>query len=485
MIKDKKESTLIRNTLIFALGEFTTKVLSFFLVPIYTAELSTFDYGNVDLIVTLTTVIIYIITLDIADAVYKFTITEKNKSVIFNNGLFITLLGNLFLLLIVILSAKFNILNFDRYLYLYLYLYTLIISIYNLINSYLLGLEKTKKSALMAVISAMITIVLNIIFIVYFKMKIHGYFISLIFSHFISCIFGIYFIIKKKYLDILDINIKKINSSIRKMIIYSIPLIFNGIIWWANSSINKFMIVYYDGVEENGVFSISYKISSMLSLVVAVFLKAWSLSSIKEYDKNDKDGFISKTYNYFISVMMIVSSLLIILNIPLSKILFSGDFFVAWKSSSILILSALFNNIASFLGAFFSASNNTKDYAISSIFSIVSNVLLNTILIPKFGIIGAAASTTISFFVMLISRYIKSKKYVKLNDNNKKNVFAIILLIIQVVIEHIYDYNLLYLMMPFIIIVFIYLKDIIRLIKDVYAILTHILIKKDENHTLC
>ena len=67
---------LAGNTLIFGISNFGTKLISFFLVPLYTYTLSVSDYGVADLVTTITFVLAPILTLDLSDAVIRFALDK-------------------------------------------------------------------------------------------------------------------------------------------------------------------------------------------------------------------------------------------------------------------------------------------------------------------------------------------------------------------------------------------------------------------------
>ena len=73
---------LFKNTAIFTIGNFATKVISFFLIPLYTNVLTTSEYGIVDLVVTISTITVPIITLNMMEAVMRFNLdkgADNNK----------------------------------------------------------------------------------------------------------------------------------------------------------------------------------------------------------------------------------------------------------------------------------------------------------------------------------------------------------------------------------------------------------------------
>lgn len=75
----KQEKELIKNTFIIAIGKFSTQIVSFLLVSLYTAKLTTEQYGNYDLIITIITFITPFITLTLEESMFRFLIDAKNK----------------------------------------------------------------------------------------------------------------------------------------------------------------------------------------------------------------------------------------------------------------------------------------------------------------------------------------------------------------------------------------------------------------------
>ena len=83
MKKENRKKYLIKNTAILAIGNIATKLISFFLVPLYTNILTTEQYGIIDLLYTVCTVAYPIITLNISEAVLRFSMDKdanNNKS---------------------------------------------------------------------------------------------------------------------------------------------------------------------------------------------------------------------------------------------------------------------------------------------------------------------------------------------------------------------------------------------------------------------
>lgn len=429
----EKYKDLGKNTLIFAIGQFGTKFLSFFLIPLYTNILTTAEYGIADLITGTAQILIYVFTLNIAAGVLRYAIEQYyDRKNILSYGVTIVLKGSVILGIIILLVKQLNIINWPNYYYLILFLNFFINAIYNLFSNYLRTINKIKEIATCGVISSLSTILCNILFLLVIKIGINGYLISLLVGPLVGTIYAIYksdFSIK----DLKNEGNKKLNKEIKG---YCIPLIFNDLAVWINGNLDKYFITMICGVDQNGIYSIASKIPNILGTCVTVFNQAWALSAFKEYNNTNDDHFIENTYKIYNTLMCILCTLLILANIPISRILYAKDFFEAWRYSSILLIAIMFNSMTAFLGQLFGAIKQPKVIMLTTIASAIVNTILNAILIPKYGVLGAAIATAVAYIVMFSIRYVVIKNYIQFNTNITKEILIYILLILQVIFEH-------------------------------------------------
>ena len=162
--------------------------------------------------------------------------------------------------------------------------------------------------------------------------------------------------------------------------------------------------------------------------------------------------------------MCIVCSGIIIFNIPLARFLYAKDFFVAWQYSSVLLISVMFYSLTSFQGGLFSAAKESKTIASTTILSAVVNTVLNAIFIPVWGAVGAAMATVAAYVVMWCARLIKSRQFIRMKITLKTDIFVYILLVLQVVLEHLAGHWYVCQTVIFITIVFIYRSYIKRIL---------------------
>lgn len=419
---------LLKNIGLLTISNFTTKLLSFFLVPLYTNVLSTGEYGTYDFFNTTIGLLIPILTLDIMDSVLRFSLDEKiPEDQVFSIGLFYLLRGILPVILLIILN---NMLNWNSYLEKY-WVYFLLMYVVNafvgFITCFVRGIDRVSTLSISGVISSFITIILNIIFLLPFKLGISGYFLANILGALVQWLYLFVTINGFKYIRFkkLDINLKK------QMTDYSKPLIANSIAWWINNASDRYIVIWLCGISANGIYSVGYKIPTILNIFQQIFNQAWTLSAVKEFDPEDSDGFFANMYNSYNLMMVIVCSLIIILNKFIANFLYAKDFFLAWKYVPFLTIAIVFGALSGYIGGIFSAVKNSKIFAQSTIIGAISNVILNIILVYWFGPVGASIATAVSFWIVWAIRIQHLKKYMRIQLNLIRDYISYALLVVQ------------------------------------------------------
>lgn len=436
MRNKKKYGYLAKNTILFSISSFGSKILTFLLVPLYTSVLTTSEYGIADIITTSVMLMGYIFTLNISDAVLRFAIEDKDPKRILAYSIRVLCIGSIIVALSLLVVNKAHIISWPSYCFGYMVLYYFGLQLSSLLNNYLRAIDKVKYVAVSGIITTMFTIFSNIIFLLLFKFRLSGYLLSMVIGVFGTSLFQLAvlkFPLRNYFILHCDKNLKK------EMLLYSVPLIFNGVAWWINSSLDKYFITYLIGIEAAGIYAVAYKIPTLLTMVQSIFNQAWNLSAIREYNKNDEDGFFSKTYTIYNVGLVLACSILLIINIPMARILFAKDFFEAWHYAPLLLISTLFSTMSGFIGSVFSAVKNSKVYAVSTISSAIINTILNIMLISQYGISGAAIATVISFFFVWVIRLVCSRKYIVWHVNFKKDLMVYVILIGQAVCAILYE----------------------------------------------
>lgn len=422
-----KYNTLKKNTIIFTIGNIGSSLISFLLIPLFTNYLTTSEYGRIDFITMLISLLIPIITLNFIESLIRFGVDkEYNYREVISTIIFSLLPIYSFLLLLFLILIKINIIGELSLIYLVIFF---IVSIYQFLQQYTRVIEKLIIYASSDILYTAIFSILNIVFIVKFGMGINGYFTSYIVANLIASIF---LIIKAKIYK--DIKISLYNKVyLKEFIKYSIPLIPNSLSWWIINVSDRFLIKIFSGYSNLGIYSIANKIPQILNTFYGLFFKAWQISSIKELGKEDTEKFYGEIFKY-ISKVMFTIGICIVLGINIIFYILIGDEFKdAINYVPILVLAIIFFTLASFLGTIYTAYKKSKNILKSTIISALINIAVNIALMPFFGAIVACFSTLVSYVFLFIYRYFDSRQFMRLNIDSKDLITSSIIFLLMTV----------------------------------------------------
>ena len=456
-----KNQYLIKNLGLLTLASFATKLLSFFLVPLYTNILSTEEYGTYDLFNTTIGVLLPILTLNIQDAVIRFALDKKFKrKAIVTVSIRYLIIANLIVALGLGVNYAFGFSSLAKQYGIYFFLMFLTQSLSGVVTCYIRGIDKIADLSVSSVIASAVTIGLNILFLVTFRWGLKGYFLANIIGPLVQ---SFYLAIRGKMPQHTHLRISYAKYA-KEMTDYSKPLIANALAWWVNNASDRYVVIFFCGLAANGIYSVASKIPQILNVFQSIFNQAWTLSAVKDYDLEDKSGFFANTYKAYNCLMTIVCSGIILFDKILAKFLYAKDFYIAWEYVPWLTIAILFGALSGYVGGFFSAVKDSKVFATSTVVGAVSNVILNIIFAPIMGPLGAAIATTICYVIVFAIRFVQSKKYIKLRINFTRDVISYILLVIQsVVLLQVQNNNvMLYSVVGglFLLIALMYIKDI-------------------------
>lgn len=424
---NQKYKALFSDTAAFAVSNFASKILTFLLVPLYTAILSTSDYGIADLITNTINVLYPILTLNIMESTLRFAFDKDiDKADVLNNSFIFIIVSELILILTTPIIGRLSV-SMGMYWGWFCIIF-LGFNLQQILSQYVKGIGKTKVFAVSGVVHTIVLVVSNIIGLLVVKLGLSAYLFSIAIGYYAAVIY--IFLAAKIKIRHFSIN----KSLLREMLNFSLPTIPNAIAWWINTSADKYIIIGFLGVAASGIYSVAYKIPSILTIFTTIFTSAWTISAIQNVDDKDSDAYQSTVYRYFNIVNVLACSVLILLSQFLGKILFSKDFFIAWKCVPILLVAYVFSGLAGFFASSFRAIKYTKGLMSSTIAGAIVNIVLNFLVIKPFGIMGAAVATAIGFAVTFYIRSYTVKKVTNIEFNQCKNTVVYILLVIQALI---------------------------------------------------
>lgn len=403
---NKRYRNLFRNTVILGLGTFGSKILVFFLLPLYTAYLTPEMYSAADLISQLSNLLIPLACLGITDGVFRFTMDrERDRREVFTTGFFILLGGSLLfgaLSPILLLSDTFG-----DYAWL-IVCYVLAADFHALCAQYLRAQGKTTLFAVQGILNTALTILLNIIFLIPMRMGVLGYVLSVVIADTLMTLF--LFLYARLYRDIRPSRFRW--QTARILLSYSIPMIPTTIFWWITSVSDRYLVNAICGDTINGLYSAAYKIPTLLTLLCTVFIEAWQLSAVCDSEQqSERIPFFSQVFRGFQGLMFLACSVLIAFSQIGTKILFADAYFDAWVYIPVLLIATVYSALVTYFGSVYFVAKKSILSFLTAMLGAVTNILLNLILIPEYGAQGAAIATFVSYFVVYILRAVNTRRH--------------------------------------------------------------------------
>ena len=415
---------LMKNTAIFTIANMASKFISFFLIPIYTNVLSTAEFGTIDLVTTITTVLLPILTLNVMESVMRFNLDENaDKEKISKIGIAMLIFSAIIGVIIIPILREIEVTSgYEKYIYFYL----ISLAASQIFLCDLRGKEQLVSYSFGNVLNTILCALFNILFLVQFNLGIKGYLFAYGMSNSIVAVYA--FFIGKGYKSIST----KIDFKIMfQMLKYSIVLIPNSFMWWIMNSSDHIMVTSMIGVAANGVYSISYKLPTPISTITGIFNQAWSYSAIKEEGTKDEEEYSNQIFIHMTAFSMIVGIVMLALIKPFLKVYVSDDYFESWHYTPFLIVGCVYLTLATFMSTSYTVHKDSMGFLLSGILGAIVNIVLNYVLINPLKIYGAAIATCISYVVVFFFRIRNTRKYIHYNIANREFVLGSVMLVIS------------------------------------------------------
>lgn len=427
----KKQTELIKNTLIIFLGKISTQFMSFILLPLYTYQLNVSEFGIYDILITYINLIVIFLTLQLEQALFRFLIDKrkdfKESSIIITN-IFIIILVQIVIFIILVISLGL-IFSID-----YSFLFAVVVIITSL-NSVLLqisrGFGKNILYSKSCAINGVLTIFFSFFFLVLLDFRIQGLLLASILSNTISFVYMVCKLKIKYYF-----KIELVNRSASKLYLnYSIPLIPNIVSWWIINVSDRTIITLFLNAAANGIYAVSNKFPMIISSLYSIFNMSWTESVSLHIKDNDAKYYIESVINFIFNLAAVLCLIVIIFSSNIIHIFIDQAFYESTQYIPILVLGAFFNIVIGLYSAIYIALKYTKKIMNTSIIAAIINLIINVCLIKFIQLYAAAISTTVAYFIMMIYRYYDINKLIPIKLN-KKNVFIIFLFYVYFFIDY-------------------------------------------------
>lgn len=413
----KNESKLLaRHSLIYGLGELLSRVVALLLLPIYTRFLTPYDYGIKELVGLSTDVIGILLATSISSSIYRFYFdyeAEQDRNEVISSS--IITIGVVGLIAISILAFTTKTMAFyildssDLYYFFLISFASLWFTTLNQIGyNYLRAHQQSIKFIILAVFKLLITISLNIYLICFLKMGVVGILIStLITSIIMSFVLMVPIIMKVK--------LRFSKNKIIEILKYGLPLIPAQLGAFIVHLSDRFFIKGYCSIADAGIYSLGYRFGALPSnFISGPFNQTWQPRRFELYKQEGSEKVFGKIFTYFLYLMFFAGLIVSVLTKEILMLMSDPQFWEAYQIVPIIVLATTIFTFHYHLNMGILIHKKTKYLAYINFSNGIIILILNFLLIPPYGIWGAAYATLLAFIYKIVLTYYISNKYHKI-----------------------------------------------------------------------
>lgn len=422
----------IKDSGIYGISGVITRGISLILVPFYTRVLTPGDYGVIDLVSIIGAIVSFTFPLEITQAIARFypdCLNKEESKQYASTALFFTIATfGLFLFLIQTFSLPLSHTLFDSEKLINVLrvsgLAILSNGLFYFVQNQLRWRLEPKRNAICSVVYSIFTIGLSIYLVLILRIGVIGVFWAQFIGGAIAFVFGFYLSLSS-YALIFRV------PKLKEMLIFSIPLV--------PSSIGVFILTYIDrisirslmGLSDLGLYGIGFRIASIVGIVMMSITSAITPLIYAKYRERDTPDQIARIFRYFIFGALFLTAILSIFAKEALWIMTTPPYFAAAAVVPFLVVSGFLSQMYVFAPGL-SIAKKTKYIAAINIIGAGFNLGLNLLLIPRFGIVGAALATAFaSAFIFSLNVYFSQRNYFVPHD--AKTLFSSVLISIVVI----------------------------------------------------
>jgi O-antigen/teichoic acid export membrane protein len=404
-----------KHSAIYTISSFFTKAIGIILIPIYTRFLTPDDYGIISIVVPLVQAFVILFSFGMPSTTSRFHFdfidrSEEQKNFFGTVILFMSILGFTLSVLFSIFGKPLFMRIFpgiDFYPYIILSIW---IAFFMLVYNFKLAILRVRNMSLsyglFSVLKFTGIVAMTIITVVHFGMGALGR----VFSEFIIVL--LIFIVVW-FLVLKDINFRIVTSHLKAALKYALPVIphtFSGIIL---SLAAKYFLNLYQGLSSAGLYNIGFLIASIMNLIVYSINLSWApfFMKLASEKKDEARHIVSQLTTYYVLFVFFIGLGLALFSKEIVVILTTKEYYAATAIVPILTFQYLLTGMNyMMINKIVFVKKAVKFIPLLTISSAGFNILMNYILIPVYGVTGAAWSSVISTAFLLVFAFFVSQK---------------------------------------------------------------------------
>ena len=397
--QQSRSKKFVKDFGIYAIGNLGSKLITFLMVPLYTYFVEKpSDYGYFDLCLQVCMLLVPVVTLQLRDGSFRFLLETQDS------------------------SDRTQIVSFVyRTLFFTMCFYEVLAQVSR-------GLGNNKAFIAIGLIASFGIGIFSLIFVVGFKMGIAGIFLANILARIVALL-----LVELKMQTLsrffrIKVDFKQVS---REILHYSLPLIPVTLCWWLTTTSDRFFVKYFLGLEITGLYAVAVRFGGVIHTLSNIFFQTWQENAIQQFHSKDRDIFFSNVFNNYIFILAFT---LIVFTFTV-KICFNWIVGPNYQQSIEYIylvnLSTILFAITAFFEIPYQCAKDTKAAMPSIVLTAIINIVLNLILTPILHIYGVIVTSITSYLVLILYRWIDTRKYFTLHFH-KRTLIPLILILVGI-----------------------------------------------------
>jgi O-antigen/teichoic acid export membrane protein len=440
---------LAGQTAIYGLPTIVGRLLNYLLVPLYTRVFIPAEYGVVTEIYAYVAFLFVVLTYGMETAYFRFSTNRSDKDNVYATSLFSLLISSI-LFIVIVCSASRSIstaMGYANHIE-YIKWFALILAadaISSIPYAHLRLLNKPITFAIIKITNIVTNIGFNLIFIVVIPYLLKHYpsisesaFLKLIYNPeigvgyiFISNLIASVVTLIMLLPVMLKVKLKPDLSLLKTMLKYSWPLLIFGFAGIINETFDRVILKYMlpanvNAMAQLGIYGACYKVSILMTLFIQTYRYAAEPFFFDHSGSKNAKVTYARLMHYFIIVCLIIF-LLIMLNLDTVLLFIGKEYREGAAVIPILLWANLFLGVFYNLSVWFKLTDKTGIGAMISVAGATLTLILNFLLIPIMGYMGAAWATFACYLFMMILSWFLGQKYYAINYDLKSAGFYVAL----------------------------------------------------------
>jgi O-antigen/teichoic acid export membrane protein len=404
---------LAKKSLIYGLGNFLSRVSAFIMLPVYTNYLSPTDYGVKELLAITTDVLGVLIGTAISQSLYRFYFDEeeeRQRNLVISSGMvFVGAAGLILLLAAFIYSKSLTMLILDDLANERLFqlaiaaLWFQIIT--NVAQNYLRVKQEAMKLAALALAALVLSLSLNILFVVHMGMGVEGILLSTLIVSVLN------FLVITVPISV-KVGLGVSFPILKKMLKFGLPMVPSQLGAFFVHLSDRFFIKEYVSMGQAGIYSLGYRIGTLPGMfVVSPFNQTYLPRRFELAKKPDAEKILGQIFTQYLAFLVFVGLGIVVFAKVVIMVMADETFWSAHKVIPIIVVANIIFSLHYHFDLGLYLANKTKVIAAIDLTNGAFVLGLNWLLIPRYGIYGAAIATVIAFSFKVIMIWLMGRKH--------------------------------------------------------------------------